>query len=357
MDYKVEAFYKKIYSDLSIDREETAELNSFLASLNPPPDKLVKIRATAFKIGASFLSTDDDTNKKLLRSINSIVHAVEANCMEPKDVSGSLDEDGLVSFYGTLMDGSAIDMEESEELNTYFKVTNPPGKESLVKARNLAFQVGSERLTSNTETNTQVLRCVNVIVHTLEMACYQPKPYKLKLNDSMDLNMSLSQAVQHMWNSDANRLTPGDDFVLNVGTGKKPYWKEDSAHAALFTSIDSAVWKRPTYAAFLHLLDNYIAATGSEESFNAAERSEVSTFLSSCCNRFGLNCTVANAAGTKIAAALNMCLWGRSRTERFLDFTIGFSSIWKRRRERSIIADTLNRVAETRRFTTKTTIC
>jgi poly(U)-specific endoribonuclease len=279
MDYKVEAFYKEIYSDLSVDREETAELSSFLASLNPPPDKLVKLRATAFKVGASFLSNDDDTNKKLLRSINSIVHAVEANCMEPKEISGSLDEDGLVSFYGTLMDGSAIDMEESEELNTYFKVTNPPGKESLVKARNLAFQVGSERLTSNTETNTQVLRCINVIVHTLELTCYQPKPYKLKLDDSMDLNMSLSQAVQHMWNSDANRLTPGDDFVLNVGTGKKPYWKEDSAHAALFTSIDSAVWKRPTYAAFLHLLDNYIAATGSEESFNAAERSEVTTFL------------------------------------------------------------------------------
>lgn len=82
MDAKTIAFYREIFSDLSVDREEAAELNEFLSSVNPPPDKLVWMRAHAFKVGCEFLTDDKDSNVKLLRTINFIVHAIEANCME-----------------------------------------------------------------------------------------------------------------------------------------------------------------------------------------------------------------------------------------------------------------------------------
>lgn len=283
MDYKIEAFFKEIYADLSVDRAESEQLNASLASLNPPPDKLTKLRASAFKVACNFLSSDDSRNRTLLNTIQSVVVAVEENCMDVKpdlpNDNGNFDEDALAAFYKTILDGLSVDLEESEELGTYFKDTNPPGAGSISNARSLAFEVGAEHLTDSPETNTEVLRCINIIVHNLEMAVYQPKPYTFQLDDSVDLNMSLSEAVQHLWRSDANRLTPADDFVLNVGTGKKPFWKEDSAQSSLFTSVDKAVWKRPTYAAFLHLLDNYIASTGAAENITDSERSEVTNFL------------------------------------------------------------------------------
>jgi len=82
MDAKVIQFYRSIFSDLTVDREEAAELTEFLQALNPPPDKLLWLRATAFKIGCEFLSNDNESNISLLRTINFIVHAIEKTCME-----------------------------------------------------------------------------------------------------------------------------------------------------------------------------------------------------------------------------------------------------------------------------------
>jgi poly(U)-specific endoribonuclease len=283
MDSKIEQFYNEIYSDLTVDREEATELTEFLSILNPPPDKLTKLRATAFKVACNYLSDDNDKNVQLLRTINCVVHAVEQTCMEPKKAlanAAPLNEEALCTFYNSLLDGMAVDLDESEELNSYFKETNPLEQDSLVTARALAFKVGSEHLTDNKDTNVEVLRCINVIIHALEMSCYQPKPFHLRLDESVDLSMDLSAAAQHLWNNDVNRLTPGDDYVLNVQTGKKPFWKEDTARDPLFTSVDKAVWKRPTYAAFHALLDNYTAETGAAETVGDSERSEVANFLS-----------------------------------------------------------------------------
>jgi len=82
MDAEIIAFYRRIFSDLTVDREEAAELTEFLSKLNPPPDKLVWLRAHAFKVGSEFLSEDGDANVALLRTINFIVHAIEKTCME-----------------------------------------------------------------------------------------------------------------------------------------------------------------------------------------------------------------------------------------------------------------------------------
>jgi poly(U)-specific endoribonuclease len=82
MDQKVEAFYRSIFSDLTLDRNEASEVTTFFEECNPPPDKLVWLRATSFRIGCEFLGEDQDNNVALLRCINAIVHTLETTCME-----------------------------------------------------------------------------------------------------------------------------------------------------------------------------------------------------------------------------------------------------------------------------------
>lgn len=81
MDDKVEEFYKQILTDLSVDQDEAEELVDYFGSLNPPPDKLVWLRTTAFRLGCEFLSDDPDKNVALLRTINAIIHSLEKTCM------------------------------------------------------------------------------------------------------------------------------------------------------------------------------------------------------------------------------------------------------------------------------------
>jgi poly(U)-specific endoribonuclease len=101
------------------------------------------------------------------------------------------------------------------------------------------------------------------------------------MEPDFDLDVSLSDAIQKMWDLDVNRLTPGVDYNMNVQDGKKPYWKEDSAPDPLFSYVDKNALKRPTYRAFMALLDNYKAETGATENETSAERTENWTFLKS----------------------------------------------------------------------------
>ena len=284
-DSEIEAFYNRIYADLTIDSEESSDLQDFLTKLNPPPDKLVKLRASAFKVACNYLSEDDnDKNVQLLRSINYIVHAVEQHLMEPVSLAnaGPLDEEAATALFQSVYDQLSITTEESQELTSFFQETSPPNAESLVEMRALAFKIACDYLSpDNKDHNVELLRCVNVVVHSLETTCYKPKAFQLKLTSNVNLDgMSLQDAVQHLWESDVNRLTPGDDYEINVQKGKKPFWKEDSAQDPLFTRVDAQVWNRPTYAAFMALLDNYISSTGAAESISDSERSEVQDFLS-----------------------------------------------------------------------------
>lgn len=82
MNAQVEQFYRKTFADLTVDREEAQELKDFLTKTNPPPDKNVWLRATAFRIGCEFLSDNKDNNVALLRAINAIVHSIETARMQ-----------------------------------------------------------------------------------------------------------------------------------------------------------------------------------------------------------------------------------------------------------------------------------
>jgi poly(U)-specific endoribonuclease len=282
MDKEAIAFYRSVYSDLSVDNEEADALTEFLQKVNPPPDKLLWLRLTAFKIASEFLSDSKESNITLFRTVNYIVHAIEQTCMEPAELDNTvpLNEDDLSEFYRGVFDELNIDADETQQIDKYFKESNPPESQDLVATRALAFKVACECISDDdADHNTNLLKCINTVIHSFECSCLKPKTFQLQISDSVDMSMSLSEAVQHLWTVDANRLTFGEDFVLNVQEGKKPFWKEDGANDPLFTSVDKMVWRRPTYQAFVALLDNYSSETGQEEVLSDSERSEVSSFL------------------------------------------------------------------------------
>lgn len=82
MNAKVEATYRSYFADGQLDWNESEQLVKFLNEINPPPDVLVWMRATAFRIGCEYLSDDRDANVGLLRTINAIVHAIETSCLQ-----------------------------------------------------------------------------------------------------------------------------------------------------------------------------------------------------------------------------------------------------------------------------------
>ena len=57
------------------------------------------------------------------------------------------------------------------------------------------------------------------------------------------------------------------------------YDLEDTASQPLFTFVDEKALLRPTYAAFVVLLDNYIAITGQSEVVTEEEKKENINFL------------------------------------------------------------------------------
>lgn len=280
MDAKVEALYRSTFTDLTVDSEESQELIEFFSNLNPPPDKLVWLRATAFRLGCECLSEDREKNVALLRAINAVVHCLEKTCMLPKNAEGNSEYDGekVEEFYKGLFGDLSIDREENAELISFFQDNIPPAG-SLVSLRATAFKAACEFLTDERETNVALLRCINVAVHGFETTCLAPKDYELKLSPSFDLDVNLSDAVTQMWKLDVNRLTPNVDYKMNVQGGKKPYWKEDAADDPLFTYVDRNALKRPTYRAFMALLDNYKAETGQAENVTSHEKTENWTFL------------------------------------------------------------------------------
>jgi len=288
MDAHVVDFYRRIYADLKIDSAEAQELKDFLTDLNPPPDKIIWMRSTAFRIATAFVSKDGGdegqaSNVALLRTVNYIVHAIETNCLQPKDPSLNaqpVDTDVYTEFYKSLYEDLSIDREESEALYNFFKKTNPPDLATLTKARFLAIKVGCDYVTGEASSDVNLFRCINSVVHAFEMSCLQPKPFVLKKSDDVDMgSMDISEAVQHLWKLDVNRLDPTRDYTINVQGGKKPYWKGDQADDPFFSYVDPAAFRRPTYKTFIALLDNYEPQTGATEKVTRAEQHEMDAFL------------------------------------------------------------------------------
>ena len=174
MDARVETFYKQIYDDLVVSPEESESLVDFFSQTNPPPDKLVWLRSTAFRLGCDYLTDDHDNNVKLLRAINAIVHSLEKTCMTPKLPYGNCEYDGekVEEFYGEIFGDLSVDQEENQALVEFFKANTPP-QGNLIALRATAFKAAVDHLSDDKETNVALLRCVNVVVHNLELNVFK----------------------------------------------------------------------------------------------------------------------------------------------------------------------------------------
>lgn len=100
-----------------------------------------------------------------------------------------------------------------------------------------------------------------------------------RVEPSEDELADLSRACERLWDLDLNRLVPGKDYEIDCGEGKKAYQKEDMAHGSLFTWVSDDVFRKPTYARFLSLLDNYNPNQGSKEVVTSEEKQEQASFI------------------------------------------------------------------------------
>jgi poly(U)-specific endoribonuclease len=93
---------------------------------------------------------------------------------------------------------------------------------------------------------------------------------------------NISLAAQRLWDLDHNRLIPGTDFELDLQGEKSPSDHRDLATRPLFKFVDPNHLERPTFKAFLSLLDNYSADDGVGENVTKEEREENDAFLNLC---------------------------------------------------------------------------
>jgi poly(U)-specific endoribonuclease len=89
----------------------------------------------------------------------------------------------------------------------------------------------------------------------------------------------LSTACNKLWELDLNRLTPGTDYQIDCGDGKKVYQKEDMAEGSLFSWVNRDIFKKPTFSRFCSLLDNYNPHEGSKEQVTSQEKQEEAAFI------------------------------------------------------------------------------
>eukprot|EP00250_Pteridium_aquilinum_P003118 c13449_g1_i1 orf=184-1512(+) len=118
---------------------------------------------------------------------------------------------------------------------------------------------------------------------------FKRPPHKQEYAKPIDSNVDIeptqeelnnvAAACNRLWELDLNRLTPGRDYEINCGDGKKVYDKEDMAENSLFRSVNRDVFRRPTYARFYALLDNYTAQQGVRERVTEEEKQEELAFI------------------------------------------------------------------------------
>lgn len=296
---RIESFYREIYKDAKVDRSEGVELKQFFLENADciPPAKLIWARAAAFRIAATeFFSLDDNDGDGLvsiLKCINYVVHALEGTLMELRDDSNVNDpsniDESIVDFeiledlFRQIYADGVVDEEDNqvviEALADYIGNID---FDTYVKLRATAFRIAAEFLSEeDNDVNTSLLRSINSVVHSLEITLMEPKIIdSLSVVEDIGTDVSLSEAVQHLWNLDVkNRCEPNLDYFLNVQEGKKPYHSYDGADEPLFTEVNRSVLQRKTYRAFIDLLDNYVAETGVGESVCESERIEVRRFI------------------------------------------------------------------------------
>ncbi|EOA18713.1 hypothetical protein CARUB_v10007291mg [Capsella rubella] len=89
----------------------------------------------------------------------------------------------------------------------------------------------------------------------------------------------LSEACNKLWDLDSNRLVPGNDYQIDCGDGKRVHERADMAEGLLFSWVSDEVFRKPTFARFCSLLDNYNPNEGYKEVVTEEERQEQAAFI------------------------------------------------------------------------------
>ena len=90
---------------------------------------------------------------------------------------------------------------------------------------------------------------------------------------------NIEKAAAQLWYLDANRMVENEDYELDLQKEKNPNDHRDVASRGLFSYVKQEKLERPTYKAFLSLLDNYYADQGKTETYTAEEIAETYNFL------------------------------------------------------------------------------
>ncbi|KAL2901746.1 Poly(U)-specific endoribonuclease-B [Bienertia sinuspersici] len=126
-------------------------------------------------------------------------------------------------------------------------------------------------------------------VHMDHWGSYKSPPdeqqYTEEVQDTNEMEPSEAElsdykrACAKLWKLDFNRLTPGQDYEIDVGEGKRVHDSEDMAEASLFTWLSENVLRKPTFSRFCALLDNYNPHEGCKEKVTDEERREQAAFI------------------------------------------------------------------------------
>ncbi|KAH3712389.1 hypothetical protein DPMN_072089 [Dreissena polymorpha] len=128
---------------------------------------------------------------------------------------------------------------------------------------------------------------------------------------------TLAAAIQDIWNSDTNRMNVGTDIVIDLNGNTK-----------LFSYVNEAFFSRPTYQAFIALLDNYDRTIGRAESQSSAESTEINNFMnllmSSEAMTIGMNFLISQGKATAssfrgLVSELWFNFYSRSSSSSILD--------------------------------------
>lgn len=109
--------------------------------------------------------------------------------------------------------------------------------------------------------------------------------YADEIGDDIDIEPTqkelsdLSKACSKLWELDLSRLVPGQDYEIDCGEGKKPWQEGDMAQNSLFCWVSEDVFRRPTYARFCDLLDNYNPNQRASELVTSDEKHEETAFV------------------------------------------------------------------------------
>lgn len=90
----------------------------------------------------------------------------------------------------------------------------------------------------------------------------------------------LNNWCEQLWAADVNRLVPDKDYDLDLqGRTRFSYDGPDMAKDPLFALVKPEALAKPTYKAFIALLDNYETATGVPETVTKKEQEENWRFI------------------------------------------------------------------------------